>query len=280
MSSTYGPAAPLYTDPMAQEHVSDTRVLNRRTLARDHRILAALLRPGMRVLDVGCGTGAITVGIAHAVGTGGRVLGIDADAGMIDRARHACSDLRQLTFQHMDVSDLPFRAEFDIVTAARTLQWIPDRSGALARLRQACRPGGHLVILDYDHTAATWDPVPPAAFQRFYQAFLDWRSGKGLDNRIARNLPDLVETAGLQDVVVHDSSEATHRGDPEFEPAARIWLDVIESMGAHLVAAGLLQAADLSTARDAYATFLRDELQRQTLMLSTVVGSPSAADAP
>ena len=48
-----------------QTHRSDPQVLNRRTLEIDHRVLAGVLRPGMSVLDVGCGTGAITAGIAR-----------------------------------------------------------------------------------------------------------------------------------------------------------------------------------------------------------------------
>ena len=46
-----------------QPHTSDARILDRRTLERDHRRLAELLKPGMAVLDVGCGTGAITAGL-------------------------------------------------------------------------------------------------------------------------------------------------------------------------------------------------------------------------
>ena len=64
-------------------------ILDRRSLARDHRRLAAMLRPGQRVLDVGCGTGAITRGIVEAVGPGGRVLGVDANRELIDAARRA-----------------------------------------------------------------------------------------------------------------------------------------------------------------------------------------------
>lgn len=64
-------------------------VLDARSLAASHRQLAALLRPGLAVLDVGCGTGAITRGIAEAVAPGGRAVGLDVNAGMIESARRA-----------------------------------------------------------------------------------------------------------------------------------------------------------------------------------------------
>ena len=73
----------------AQTHRSDPRILDRRTLQRDHRLLAALLRPGMAVLDVGCGTGAITAGIANAVGDSGYVVGVDRDGALLELARAA-----------------------------------------------------------------------------------------------------------------------------------------------------------------------------------------------
>ena len=62
-----------------QSHRSDPRILNRRTLQRDHPYLARVLRTGMEILDVGCGTGAITADIAKAVGPDGMALGIDRD---------------------------------------------------------------------------------------------------------------------------------------------------------------------------------------------------------
>ena len=70
-----------------QSHQSEPRILSRRTLQADHRRLAAVLRPGMSVLDAGCGTGAITADIARMVGPEGHVLGIDRDESLLVQAR-------------------------------------------------------------------------------------------------------------------------------------------------------------------------------------------------
>src|SRR5207244_2921038 len=65
----------------------DLGILSARSLATAHRRLAELLRPGLRVLDVGCGPGAITRGIADAVGPAGRVVGVDLHPQLIAEAR-------------------------------------------------------------------------------------------------------------------------------------------------------------------------------------------------
>ena len=83
----------------AQSHQSDPRILGRRTLERDHRCLRARLRPGLAVLDVGCGTGAITSGIGKAVGPQGYVVGVDRDSGLLEIARRDHSNLENLRFE-------------------------------------------------------------------------------------------------------------------------------------------------------------------------------------
>src|SRR5260370_39518592 len=103
-----------------QIHRADPRVLNRRTLERDHRTLARLLRPGMIVLDIGCGTGAITVGIAKSVGHGGRVLGIDRDPEQVVEARQLHGDTPKLSFGEGAALSVSFVARFDAVNAGRT----------------------------------------------------------------------------------------------------------------------------------------------------------------
>jgi cyclopropane fatty-acyl-phospholipid synthase-like methyltransferase len=101
------------------------RILDERSLDADHAALAALLRPGMTVLDVGCGTGAITRGIADAVAPEGWVCGIDINDGLIVRAAADSAGQRNLRFE------------------------------------VAVRPGGTVTVLDYDHTRAEWEPVMP-----------------------------------------------------------------------------------------------------------------------
>jgi SAM-dependent methyltransferase len=252
-----------------QTHQSDPRVLNERTLEADHRRLAALLCGGMSVLDVGCGTGAITVGIARAVGPGGRVVGVDRDESLLDIARRSHDGTGNLLFECAEALTLPYEREFDIVTAARTLQWISRPAEAIASMYRAAKPGGRVVVLDYNHQNNTWTPEPPSEFRRFYQALLDWRESNGWDNLMADHLPALFRQVGLADIHVYNDDETAGGGDPK----ANIWTHVIESLGPQLVTAGFLAPAERHRAEECFREWLRTSLERQTLELRTVVGT-------
>jgi len=69
------------------------RFLDARSLATDHRHLTTVLSPGMSVLDVGCGSGAITRGIAEAVGPSGAVMGIDINSGLLAQIVYLVQEL-------------------------------------------------------------------------------------------------------------------------------------------------------------------------------------------
>ena len=92
-----------------------------------------------RVLDLGCGDGALTARIAALV-PGGRALGIDASAGMIASARRLSAP--NLEFRLLDINDLPFEAEFDVVFSNATLHWVKDHGRLLENVHRALRDGG------------------------------------------------------------------------------------------------------------------------------------------
>jgi len=256
-----------------QEHQSEPKVLNRRSLIRDHRRLAGLLRPGMTVLDVGCGTGAITVGIAHAVGPTGHVIGVDRDSGLLEIAKKQHSKIPNLSFEQKDALSLPFQNRFDVVTAARTLQWIAQAGEAIRAMKAAIRPGGQLVVLDYNHANNSWEPDPPPVFTRFYQAFLGWRAANHWDNRMAEHLPELFRAAGIPSVKISEEDEIVERGDPGFPPAVEIWTEVIRGVGPRMVAAEFLTEPDRVDAEEAYRDWTGHGLRRQILELRTVIGN-------
>ena len=252
-----------------QTHQSDPGILNRRTLRQDHRRLAELLRPGMSVLDVGCGTGAITAGIARQAGT---VVGIDRDQSLLDIARTEYASLPNLTFEHADALQMGFHQEFDIVSAARVLQWIDDPALALATMARACRPGGRVVVLDYDHADHHWDPAPPTEFAVFWRAFLNWRSAHRWSNRMASCLAALFSEVGLTDICVHQQDEIAVPPDPGFSHASGIWAHVVEVLSPQMVAEGHLPAELAVPAAEAWRSYVVNTLQRQTLVLKTVEG--------
>jgi SAM-dependent methyltransferase len=256
-----------------QQHSSDPGILDRRTLSADHRRLAALLRPGMRVLDVGCGTGAITRGIADAVGPGGSVVGIDRDPAHVERARAGAAASPNLRFETGDATSLAYDAEFDVVTAARTLQWIADTGRAVERMARAIVPGGWLVVLDYNHALNAWDPAPPPEFAAFYARFLAWRAANGWDNDVADHLPALCDAAGLTAIRSEEANEISERGDADFVQKTALWIEVIDNLGPTMSRAGVCDAALLDAARRSYDAWRASDLVRQTLSMKAIVAA-------
>ncbi len=254
-----------------QKHRSSPEILENRTLDADHRRLAEILRPGMRVLDVGCGSGAITEGIARAVQPGGCAVGLDRDEGLLERARTRTRGQAGLEFVTGSILDFAEQDSYDIATAARALQWIPDVPGAVERMVAAVRPGGTVVILDYDHDDLEWRPTPPASVRRFYSSFLAWRHSNGWDNRMGSNLPRHLQQAGLAEVTSIPQNETFRRGQDGFEAALRIWAIVMTDSQA-LVSGGELATSDASEAIRDYEEWCRTKAQSQTMVLTAVEG--------
>jgi SAM-dependent methyltransferase len=249
-----------------------TAILDARSLATAHRRLAALLRPGLAVLDVGCGTGAITRGIAEVVGRDGRAVGVDVDAAMIEKARAAHGGVPGLAFDVADACALPFSGAFDIATAARVLQWLADPAAAVRSMTAAVKRGGRVVVLDFNHEKAAWTPDPPASMRRFYAAFLRWRATSGMDNAIADHLAGLFASVGLAEVVTTDQHEVTRRTDPDFEARAGIWAAVAATRGHQMVADGAISERARRGAEDDYRTWIRDGAESHVLYLLAVEG--------
>jgi SAM-dependent methyltransferase len=243
-------------------------ILDTRSLATSHRRLAALLRPGLRVLDVGCGTGAITRGIAEAVRPSGRAVGVDVNAGLVP-LRGATPNL---SFVVADAAALPFPAVFDVVTAARILQWLRDPRRALASIVAATRPGGRVLVLDYNHEKIAWVPEPPQSAQEFYQAFLRWRTDAGMDNAIADHLAGLAAAVGLEDVTATPQPEHVRRGDVDFASSAGIWADVAATRGHQMVADGAVTESLRARAEHDYRQWIGDGARSQTMYLVAVEG--------
>ena len=81
--------------------------MRRRTMASHAHFIEPLLKPGMRVLDLGCGPGTITLDIAARVGSHGSVVGVDCSDAQFDEARAAAGEL-SVSFQAMNAYKLEF----------------------------------------------------------------------------------------------------------------------------------------------------------------------------
>jgi ubiquinone/menaquinone biosynthesis C-methylase UbiE len=121
------------------------------------------LRPGMRLLDCGCGPGAITVDLAATLAPGD-VVGIDIRADALAQARQRAHErgLTNVAFQVADVYRLPFPdATFDAAWTCAVLQHLADPITALAEIRRVLKPGGVVGILDGSSPVTFRSPTNP-----------------------------------------------------------------------------------------------------------------------
>lgn len=106
------------------------------------RVIAELDLDGTEhVLDLGCGDGTLTCRIAENL-PAGEVVGIDGSRGMIDAARH--KERGNLRFRRMDIDDLDFENQFDVVFSNAALHWVADHQRLLKNVHRALRTEGRI----------------------------------------------------------------------------------------------------------------------------------------
>jgi len=107
------------------------------------------LRPGMRVLDAGCGPGRVTIPLARAIGTQGEVVAIDIQPRMLRRAadKAQAAGLTNITFRELRLGrGMLERNQFDRAVLVAVLGEVPERQSALQEIYHALVPGGILSI--------------------------------------------------------------------------------------------------------------------------------------
>jgi trans-aconitate methyltransferase len=253
-----------------REGKTSTKIFDNRTLGDDYGTLLSALRPGLRVLDVGCGTGAISKGIAERVAPTGSVTGIDNTEHFILSGRETYSNVTNLTLLHADIFEFKPEEKFDLIVAARVLQWLKNPKDALVKMKTLLKPGGQVSILDYNHRTLEWQPQPPESMRRFYQAFLKWREDAGMNNRIADDLADYFFQCGFHSIEVHKSDEVYVKGKDNFLSKVGIWSKVAELK--QIVDEGYLDEETRLRAIAEYNEWCQTEALGMTMKLNEVRG--------
>lgn len=246
------------------------KVLDRRTVENAYSSLLNLLKEGMSVLDVGCGSGTITAGVAERVGVSGRVVGIDFSEHLIAQAQKNHEHLSNLSFEVADINSYNPEHKFDLVIAARTLQWVSNPKEVVTQMLNLVKPGGMISILDYNHTKIEWAPQPPQSMIDFYHAFLNWRTDAGYDNAIADNLSVIYQDLGLQLINVVDQHEVSRHGEERFVGDVRIWNVVAETRGNQVVRDGFCTEELRLKAIQEYDAWIASDAQAMKLYLLAV----------
>lgn len=181
-------------------------------LAHDLVTLAAL-QPGERILDVACGTGAVTRQAAQAVGPTGEVVGLDVNNGMLSMARSISSPAdATIAYHEGSAMAIPFpEATFDVVLCQHGLEFFPNRGQCVHDMGRVLKPEGRLGLrvwraLEHQpfHLAVLaaldrhlWGSQDVPSRTGFAQPFSFWN---------AEELHALVVDAGFRDIAVRVST--------------------------------------------------------------------------
>jgi ubiquinone/menaquinone biosynthesis C-methylase UbiE len=163
--------------------------------------LLSHLTPGMRLLDLGCGPGSITIGLARYVAPA-EAIGIDLEPEALAAATALASDNRvgNVAFRRADVYELPFEDDsFDIVYGHQVMQHLADPVNALVEARRVLRSGGYLAVRDADYQTMTHHPHEPM-LDRWLDAYRKLARQNGGEPDAGRRLGEWVRAAGFDHI--------------------------------------------------------------------------------
>ena len=206
---------------------------------------------GERVLDVGCGSGAVTREIAKRVGGRGRAVGLDPSPALLTVARELAREAGlgdRVEFHEGSALRLPFPdRSFDAVVCVTVLSHVPGGEAAVPELARVLRPAGRLGVFDLDTDMTAFTHPDRALTRRIVAAASDEMA---VDGWLIRRLPSLFQRAGLEDVrargffpletnlesfyanMAERCAEAAAKVGAITDAERRAWLDAFRAEGA------------------------------------------------
>jgi SAM-dependent methyltransferase len=190
---------------------------------------------GWRCLEVGSGGGSIAAWLCRRVGPNGKVVATDLQTKFLEAV-----DAPNLEARKHDITKDELEPDaFDLVSARKVLEHLPDPSAALWRMAAALRPGGWLLVEDTD--LASFMRVSfthRERFERYYGKFLEALSAAGFQPKLGLHLGDELRAVGLRDVslkgiLLEGTGGSDHSGN-------KVYRMTIERMRERMVKAGLL----------------------------------------
>jgi ubiquinone/menaquinone biosynthesis C-methylase UbiE len=230
-------------------HDSVLRSHRWRTAENSAGYLLGHLRPGLSLLDVGCGPGTITADLAGRVAPG-PVIGVDPAESVLVEARALAppAGASAPTFEVGSVFDLRFDDDsFDVVHAHQVLQHVGDPVAALVEMRRVCRPDGVVAVRDGDYPGFRYFPDDPE-LDRAIVAYGELTRVNGAHWDAGRRLLAWAHAAGFTTVTPTASTWCF--ATPEDRAWwGGLWADRFthSTMAAQLVAHGIASDRDLGS---------------------------------
>jgi SAM-dependent methyltransferase len=220
---------------------------------------------GMRVLDVGCGSGEVSFLAADLVGPGGKVVGVDRERKAVDwaDARAHSRGMRNVNFVEGDPAGMEFDRQFDAVIGRLVLMYYPDPVGAVRKLMRYVRPGGLIVFQEIDLANACSLPVAPL-FERSMTWIKQTLSGTGARTQMGLELYPVFLAAGLPGPSMR--IDALIGGGPQC-PVCEILAELVQTL------LPVMEKLNIASAAEAHVSTLAERMRDEVVALNGIVRS-------
>ncbi len=196
---------PSYTMGYSDEFI---QLLERRSVETHCGYLEPYLKPGIRVLDLGCGPGNLSVGIAGRIHPA-ELHGIDREEAQIDiaRAAAAAGDHQNAVFHVGDALDLPFPDnDFDLVHCHAVVMHIPETRPLLTEIRRVLKPEGLIACRDMIGSSCFFEP-DLGSLSGAWEAFERLLSANGGHPQMGKEIKAILHDAGFSGIRASASFE-------------------------------------------------------------------------
>ena len=187
---------------------------------------------GQRTLEIGCGNGSISAWLAERVAPGGTAVADDIDLSLVD-VRAPNLELRTDDIVAGPVDP----GSFDLVTARAVLHHVADADAAVRNLVASLKPGGAILLIEPDFLPVS--VAEPPEVKAFWDGWLAWSRGAGIDYHIGRTLAPRLAALGIDDLG-GTAETAVYNGG---SPWATYWIDTVTELRPKLTASGHLTEA-------------------------------------
>ncbi len=232
----------------------------------EHQLGLAGLRPGMRVLDVGCGAGDVSFLAARLTGPDGHITGVDRAAEAVERARARAEDatLTNIRFVAGEAEHLELDAPVDAVVGRLVLMYNPDAAGLLRRLRRLLVPGGLMTFQEFDMTRTASEPTC-ALFEQTMDRVRETFRRVGAGVRTGLQLHQIFVTAGLPaPQMIEGARVEAGPESPAYEQVAGIVRTLLPA----------LERTGVATAAEVDINTLAQRLRAEAVALNAVIVTP------
>lgn len=252
-----------HTDHEPRRLTLQAEVLNPLT---DDFLKRAGLAAGMRVLDLGCGVGDLTMLAGHLVGPTGCVTGVDLDAGAlaISQARANHAGLTNISFVQANLMDYSAPEPYDAVVGRHILIHAPDAMLVLRHAIAQVGAGGLVAFQEYDLSRSYPHSPAKPLYERVSKLFVDFFT-RVTHADIGMRLFQMFHDAGLADI--HSRAEFIVDGGPQC-PFYEWTTETLRSLLPKLEALGIVAAKELDL------DTLRDRLKQESITIGGYISGP------